>query len=64
MCIILYKEYNKTMGKGKKMAGECILYIYRVYIIKEYKDKQRCGKKVAGKVSAGKSVLFLYIDIV
>lgn len=48
-----------------KVAGKYVpLYIYIEYIIKEYKGKQRCRKKVAGKVRVGKSVLLLYIDIV
>ena len=45
------------------MAGKYIP-LYIEYIIKEYKGKQRKGKKVAEKKGAGKSVLLLYIDIV
>ena len=43
------------MGKGVKNGGKVYsLSIYRVYNKRVYKDKQRCGKKVAGKVRCGK----------
>ena len=42
------------MGKGKKLRESMFLSVYRVYIIKEYKGKQRCVEK--GKERAGKSV--------
>ena len=70
VCIILYIRsviklwVRERAGKVVKSCGKVYSSLYIEYIIKEYKGKQRCRKKVAGKVSVGKSVLFLYIDIV
>ena len=50
-------------GKSGKSCGKVYSSLYIEYIIKEYKDKQRCGKKVAGKGKCGKEC-FPYIDIV
>ena len=52
--LLYIRSIIKLWGKGKKLRESMLLSIYRVYIIKEYKDKQRCGKKVAGKVRCGK----------
>ena len=52
------------MGKGVKSGKSCgkvCSSLYIEYIIKEYKGKQRKGKKVAGKVRCGKECsLFVY----
>ena len=58
----IYKEYNKTMGKGGKSCGKVCSSLYIEYIIKRTCGK---GKKVAGKGKCGKEYSsFLYIDIV
>ena len=50
------------MGKGVKSCGKVYSSLYIEYII--YKGKQRCGKKVAGKVSAGKGVSSFVYSII
>ena len=49
---LLYKEYNKTMGKGVKSCGKVCFFLYIEYIIKEYIRNVR--KESGGKGKCGK----------
>ena len=41
----IYKEYNKTMGKGVKSCGKVCSSIYRVYNKRVYKGKKGAERK-------------------
>ena len=55
--LLYIRSIIKLWGKGKRMGGKVYFSIYRVYIIKEYKGKQRCeakGKESGVKGKCGK----------